>query len=187
MPSIRREAVMYRSKSRQAWGLGIVLGMASMAGQAEQATVYQCKDKNGVTEFSGTPCKNNPQEKVIEAPNPGTGSDKQGINSLAKQYDQRQAEDRKAAAKAAERAAKQPKHSEHKTVIENKVIETSPYYDPYGNRYPGYRPPHYRPQPPAPPVQQYEYKNPGISGQFPGGAPGSSGTNWKPVPPPPKQ
>ena len=182
---------MNGSKIRYVLGAGAVLalGMAAAHGvQAEQATVYQCKDKNGVTEFSGTPCQNNPQEKVIEAPNPGTGSDKQGINSLAKQYDKRQAEDRKAAAKAAERKAKQSEHSEHKPVIENKIIENSPYYDPYARPYGGYhgggyRPPHYRPQPSPPPVQ-YEYKNPGISGQFPGGAPGSSGSNWKPVPPP---
>lgn len=161
-------------------GCGIVT-----AAHAEQATVYQCKDKNGVTVFSGTPCGVNAEERVIEAPNAGTGSDQQGIKSLAKQYDKRQEQDRKAAEKAAERAARQSsaQHIEQKTVIENnRVIDGSPYYDPY----PGYRPPHHYPRPPAPPVQQYEYKNPGISGQFPGGAPGSSGTNWKPVPPPPQ-
>ncbi len=160
------------------------LGWPFAAPQAEQATVYQCQDKNGVTVFSGTPCGSNAQEKVIEAPNPGTGSDKRGIDALAKQYDKRQAADRKAAEKAAERAAQRESAPsvEQKTLIENNnVVSGSPYYDPY----PGYYyPPHHRPRPPAPPIQQYEYKNPGISGQFPGGAPGSSGSNWQPVSPP---
>ncbi|WP_407276100.1 DUF4124 domain-containing protein [Halothiobacillus sp. DCM-1] len=160
-----------------------LIGLPALAAYADQATVYQCQGKNGVTIFSGTPCGTNAQEKVIDAPNAGTGSDKQGINSLAKQYDKRQADERKAAEKAAERAARQHPPAprvEQKTVIENQVIGEVPYYD----RHPGYRPPHYRPHPPTPPPVQYEYKNPGISGQFPGGAPGSSGSNWKPVTPP---
>lgn len=70
---------------------------------ADQATVYQCKDKNGAVIFSGTPCGPNAKARVIDAPNAGTGgtSARQGIDELAKQYDKRQEQASKNAAAVA--------------------------------------------------------------------------------------
>jgi hypothetical protein len=184
----------------------------TMTSWAEDATVYQCKDKNGTVIFSGTPCGSDARERVISAPNAGTGADTKGIKELASQYDQRQAQERKEAAKiAAARAAAQARAQAERSLPSNEP-EIIGY--PVPGYYPGYIPnnevswglnvtgdgwsagvgtrPHYpghlhhdrpsRPHPNPPPVP-YVYKNPGISGQFPGGAPGSNGSNFQPVRP----
>ena len=199
------------------------LWLVTSAARADEATVYQCKDKNGTVIFSGSPCGADAKERVIDAPNAGTGGDKQGINSLANQYDKRRAEEAKEAAKtaraeAAARAAEaraearaeanRPKSSSPPVLIESPYggYPTPGYYPGNGSigtswsvnagsggwsigagsyppPYPPAYPPqggHHRPHPPAPPPVPYVYKDPGISGQFPGGAPGSSGSNWQP-------
>jgi hypothetical protein len=191
------------------------LWLAISAARADEATVYQCKDKNGTVIFSGTPCGADAKERVIDAPNAGTGGDKQGINSLANQYDKRRAEEAKEAAKtaraeAAARAAEARAEANRPKSSSNPVLIESPYGGyPAPGYYPGsgsvgtawsvnagsggwsigagsYPPPYppgyfpvYPPNPP--PAVPYVYQNPGISGQFPGGAPGSSGSNWKPA------
>ena len=193
------------------------LWLVTSAARADEATVYQCKDKNGTVIFSGSPCGADAKERVIDAPNAGTGGDNQGIKSLANQYDKRRTEEAKEAAKTARAEA-----ARARAARSNPVIIESPYggypapgYSPgyYPGYYPGngslgtswsvnagsggwslgagsYPPPyppayppqggHHRPHPPAPPPVPYVYKDPGISGQFPGGAPGSSGSNWQP-------
>lgn len=188
-----------------------------LASSAEDATVYQCKDKNGTVVFSGTPCGAHAKERVISAPNAGTGADTKGIQALANQYDQRQAQERKEAAKiaAAEAAARAKAQTERPLPSKEPEIIGYPVPGYYPGYYPGYPqsngvswglsftgdgwsagvgsrphypdyPYHHRPRPrpnPQPPPVPYVYKNPGISGQFPGGAPGSHGSNFQPARP----
>lgn len=106
---------------------------------AEQATIYQCKDKNGTVIFSGTPCSPDAQPRVIEAPNAGTGgaSARQGIDDLAKQYDARQAQARKEAAETAraEREARAAEAAQADRASPPPVIQNDYYY---GSGYGGY-------------------------------------------------
>jgi hypothetical protein len=174
------------------------------ASWAEDATVYQCKDKNGTVIFSSTPCGSDAKERVISAPDAGTGGDTKGIKELANQYDQRRAQEqanaaRIAAAEAAARAkaeAEQPPPTEAPDIIGYPVPSYYPGYYPrsgvswwlkgsgdgwsagVGSR-PGYPDHDHYDRPP----RSYIYKDPGISGQFPGGAPGSTGSNFQPVKP----
>ncbi|MGD9498962.1 DUF4124 domain-containing protein [Halothiobacillus sp.] len=185
---------------------GMMAVLLPMSSWAEDATVYQCKDKNGTVIFSGTPCGSDAKERVISAPNAGTGADTKGIKELANQYDQRQAQEREeaakiAAARAAARAkaqADQPVPTDELDIIGYPLPGYYPGYYPrsgvswwlkgrgdgwsagVGSRHDHYRPPRSYPTPPPVP---YVYKDPGISGQFPGGAPGSSGSNFQPVRP----
>ncbi|OYZ87193.1 MAG: hypothetical protein B7Y07_05305 [Halothiobacillus sp. 24-54-40] len=208
-------------------GLSIVYVLAGCAwlalpsAFADEATVYQCKDKNGTVIFSGTPCGADAKTRVIDAPNAGTGGDNKGIKALANQYDERRAEESKQAAKTAraeaaaraaeaKAAANRPKSSSPPVLIESPYggypapgyypgsgsLGTSwgvsggsggwsigagsypPSYVPdYGQPYSN---PRSNPRPHPAPAVPYVYQNPGISGQFPGGAPGSTGSNWKP-------
>ncbi|MGC8698118.1 MAG: DUF4124 domain-containing protein [Halothiobacillus sp.] len=184
---------------------------------ADEATVYQCKDKNGTVIFSGTPCGSDAKTRVIEAPNAGTGSDRQGINELANQYDKRRAAEAKEAAQtaraeAAARAAEARAEANRPKSSLSPVLIESPYGGyPVPGYYPGSgsagmswqvnggsggwsigagsTPPPYPPayppsgghHHPSPPPVPYVYKDPGISGQFPGGAPGQTGSNWQPA------
>lgn len=190
---------------------GVMVLFSPMTSWAEEATVYQCKDKNGTVIFSGTPCGKDAKERVISAPDAGTGADTKGIDALAKQYDQRRAQAQENAAKiaAAEAAARARAEAGQTYPADSPGVIGYPlpgYYPGYvpGNAvswglnvtgngwsagvgswppYPEHphhhRPPRSRPAPPVP----YVYKNPGISGQFPGGAPGSTGSNFQPVRP----
>ena len=192
--------------------VGVMTALLPMTSWAEDATVYQCKDKNGTVIFSGTPCGSDAKERVISAPNAGTGADTKGIKELANQYDQRRAQEqdnaaRIAAAEAAARAkaeAEQPAPADEPDIIGYPLPSYYPGYYPrsgvswwlkgsgdgwsagVGSRphYPDY-PYHDRPSRPhpTPPPVPYVYKDPGISGQFPGGAPGSTGSNFQPVRP----
>ncbi|MHB8921182.1 MAG: DUF4124 domain-containing protein [Halothiobacillus sp.] len=188
------------------WGLSRLAGVCLCVGVfsrvvlAEAATVYQCKDKNGLVIFSGSPCGADAKTRVIDAPNAGTGGDNQGINSLAKQYDQRREREAKEAAKtaraqvAAQAAeAARPKYFQPPLILDNTYggYPVPGYYPGSGSMgtswwvnggtggwsigagsYP--LPYQHNPAPPEP----YVYKDPGISGQFPGGAPGSTGSNF---------
>jgi len=200
----------------------VVAGFLPAASWAEDATVYQCKDKNGTVVFSGTPCGADAKERVVSAPNAGTGADTKGIAELADQYDKRQAQDKRDAAKiaaaaaAARAKAQADARDDRAGVPYTSGYPASGYYPDYAPGYGsgyysgapavnwwvngsgdgwsggvGSAPPYpghshhdrpHRPHPAPPPVP-YVYKNPGISGQFPGGAPGSSGSNFKPVKP----
>jgi hypothetical protein len=104
---------------------------------ADQATIYQCKDKNGAVIFSGTPCGPNAKARVIDAPNAGTGgtSARQGIDELAKQYDKRQEQASKNAAEVARaeaeaRAAEQARAAQQ-TVPPPPLIENGYAYGGY--------------------------------------------------------
>lgn len=164
---------------------------------AEQAMVYQCKDKSGAVIFSGTPCGPDAKALVIEAPNAGTGgaAARQGIDDLAKQYDQRQAQARKEAAdlaraEAKARAAEQARGAQVPPAIQNAYYYggypiPGRYYDRGSSGFDrsigrkwrwsvgghigdGDRDrPHDRSSPPYRPPE-----SPGISGRFPGGIPG---------------
>lgn len=199
---------------------------------AENVTIYQCKGKNGTVIFSGTPCGSDAKERVIVAPNPGTGADTKGISELAHQYDRQQAQAKEnaakiAAAEAAARAKAQERsrardQTRESILLNQPEIIGYPLTGYYPGIYPGYdsddypgddarwwlhgrvdggghgygwsvgvgsgfhhadRPRHARPPRPSPPPIPYVYKNPGISGQFPGGAPGSTGSNFQPARP----
>lgn len=197
--------------------VGVMIGLLPSVLWADETTVYQCKDKNGTVVFSGTPCGSDAKERVITAPNAGTGADTKGIKDLADQYDQRRAQEQKNAAKiaAAEAAARARAEAERPAPAGEQAITGYPVPGYYPGYYPGYssggsgvswwlngsgdgwsagvgsRPPYpdypYHDRPPrshpAPPPVPYVYKDPGISGQFPGGAPGSTGSNFQPVRP----
>lgn len=188
-------------------GLWLAASAASVA-WADEALVYQCKDKNGTMVFSGTPCGADAKTRVIDAPNAGTGGDKHGINDLAKQYDQRRAQAAKEAAQTARAEAAARVAEANRPKPQPPIIIENPYGGAYAGSgsygtswgvsggsggwsigagsYPPYYPSsnypssngHHHPKPP--PAVPYVYQNPGISGQFPGGAPGSTGSNWKP-------
>jgi hypothetical protein len=190
----------------------VMASLLPMASWAEDATVYQCKDKNGTVIFSGTPCGADAKERVISAPNAGTGADTEGIKELANQYDVRRAQEAKNAAEVAAAAARAKAESGHPPSAEEPDIIGYPapsyapgYYSGYssggsgvswwlngsgdgwsvgvGSPPPHFGHPHHHRRPPMPPPVPYTYKDPGISGQFPGGAPGSTGSNFQPVRP----
>lgn len=172
------------------------------AAWAEQATIYQCQDKKGAVVFSGTPCGPDAKARVIEAPNAGTGgaAARQGIDALAKQYDQRQALARKEAAETARAEAQAQAAERARAALMSPPTIQNDYY--YG----GFPPPGgywgaitsgfggsinsrgqwsvggYVGDEPRRRHRSYDHdrtsapyrppESPGISGRFPGGIPG---------------
>ncbi|MBN2872217.1 MAG: DUF4124 domain-containing protein [Halothiobacillaceae bacterium] len=76
---------------------------------AERATVYKCTHSDGRVVYSDAPCNGNMEVQTITAPEAGRGGEaaREGIDRLAREYDQRREAERQAERKAAERARDQ--------------------------------------------------------------------------------
>lgn len=189
---------------KNGWAGLVVLTLGCLAVplvQADQATIFQCKDKNGAVIFSGTPCGPDAKTRTIEAPSAGTGgaAARQGIDDLAKQYDHRQAQARQEAAEAARaeaaararaEAAPPPPPPIHQEYYYGGYLPPGGYYRSesggiggsinsrgewsirgYAGDRDGDRGRSHR-HPPPPTLPSQLPASPGISGRFPGGLPG---------------
>ena len=149
--------------------------------QADQATVYQCKQPDGTVVFSGKPCGPDAKQLTIEAPSAGSGGEEamQGIRDMARQYDARMAQQRRDEARA--------RQHQPSVVVVPKAESSSglavPGYLPYPllgrpqhDRFDDHRDRHdhdhdHRP----PPIPYKPPPQPGYSGRFPGGSPNYRG------------
>lgn len=195
------------------FALVTLVAMASVVSAQETETIYKCIQPDGRIVYSDQPCnsQNNGQMEVqtITAPAAGKGGEAalEGIDRLAREYDERREAERKAREEAKRRALEQRRTSPEVVVVTpwQSSGEGYPYgypvapYDRYrnpsyggglrlnddglslwfGSRHPLPRYHHRPPYPGSsrPPRDPYSVdgrpiKEPGYSGQYPGGFPG---------------
>lgn len=80
--------------------------VASLASAQETETVYKCIHSDGRIVYSDEPCNGQMEVQTITAPEAGTGGEaaREGIDRLAREYDERREAERAAAERAREEA-----------------------------------------------------------------------------------
>ncbi|MDG4868098.1 DUF4124 domain-containing protein [Guyparkeria sp. 1SP6A2] len=101
--------------ARHVWpvlALAVVLnGVSSLVWAQETETVYKCIYSDGRIVFSDQPCANGKMEvQTITAPGAGTGGEaaREGIERLAREYDERREAEREAERRALEKRLSNP-------------------------------------------------------------------------------
>ena len=88
------------------FALAALAVMVGLAAAQESETVYKCIHSDGRIVYSDQPCSGKMEVQTITAPEPGSGGEaaREGIDQLAREYDERRAAEREAAKKAREEA-----------------------------------------------------------------------------------
>ncbi len=100
--------------------VAVLNGATSLVWAQETETVYKCIYSDGRIVFSDEPCANGKMEvQTITAPEAGTGGEaaREGIERLAREYDERREAERMAARQEAERRALEERLSNPDIVV----------------------------------------------------------------------
>lgn len=86
--------------------LAALTAVVGLAFAQETETVYKCIYSDGRLVYSDRPCNGQMEVQTITAPDPGSGGEaaREGINQLAREYDERREAERKAQEEADRRA-----------------------------------------------------------------------------------
>ena len=122
-------------KSSRMMAAAAIAAMAGLVSAQETETVYKCIHSDGRIVFSDEPCTGEMEVQTITAPEAGTGGEaaREGIDRLAREYDERREAEREAAEKAREEARRR---AFEERLANPEVTVITPWRD--GGYYPRY-------------------------------------------------
>ncbi|MFI9650908.1 DUF4124 domain-containing protein [Guyparkeria halopsychrophila] len=167
---------MFEVRFKRVWGIALLSAMAGVAAGQESETVYKCTHSDGRIVYSDAPCTGKMEKQTVTAPEAGRGGEaaREGINRLAREYDERREAEQQAREEAERRALE-------RRLSNPEVVVVAPWRDqprsyPYYPRGQRHLPPYDRYR--DPPHGGMHLNDDGLSLWF-----GSGRHGWQPQPP----